>query len=84
MSAGSGASFGFKAIPVGLYCYLQPDINNPRLANRLLPLAKFSVAPTSRHFLHSGVTVEHFRDLGLVGGLGSPITFTYKMSTGYP
>lgn len=76
MTAGPSACFGFKTIPVGLYCYLHPDINNPRLANRLLPLAKFSVAPTSRHFLHSDVTVEHFHDLGLVGGLGSPITFT--------
>jgi hypothetical protein len=76
MSAGPSASFGFKAITVGFYCYLHPDINNPRFANRLLPLAKFSVAPTSRHFLHPGVTVEHFHDLGLVGGLGSPIIVT--------
>jgi hypothetical protein len=76
MSAGSGASFGFKAIPVGLHCYLHPDINNPRLANRLLPFAKFSVAPASRHCQQSGVDVEHFRHLGL-GRLGGTITFTW-------
>lgn len=74
MSIGTSASLGFRASPVGSHRYIYPDIDKPRLANRLMPLAKFSVAPTSRHCQYSCVGVKHFHDLGLEDSGTSSLT----------